>query len=210
MFPGPSPFPTTGEFLHILLDLAQVSLSPFWLWLHRSKAVSHLLLCAPVENFICLFFFLMAYKIAYFIIIFTTLWDSWRQGVYFMPFILFSQCVVQWLARTWCIMISFEWVNEWMSEWTITPASEVTIAFVLQSTLLKYSVLLSNYLLVEHLVEIYKYVGQQLKVISAPNLLQLEGGPHSIEFKRCIDYTPVQHKRDYDYCNNHENISLLH
>ena len=96
-----------------------------------------------------------------------------------------------------------------MSEWTITPASEVTIAFVLQSTLLKYSVLLSNYLLVEHLVEICKYVGQQLKVISAPNLLQLEGGPHSIEFKRCIDYTPVQHKRDYDYCNNHENISLF-
>lgn len=89
------------------------------------------------------------------------------------------------------------------------PAFEVTIGFVLQSTMLKYSVLLSNYLLVEHLVEIYKYVGQQLKVISAPNLRQLEGGPHSIEFKRCIDYTPVQHKRDYDYCNNHENISLF-
>lgn len=90
------------------------------------------------------------------------------------------------------------------------PAFGVTIGFVLQSTQLKYSVLLSNYLLVEHLVEIYKYVGQQLKVISATNLLQLEGGPCSMEFKRCIDYTPVQHKRDYDYCNNHEIISLFH
>lgn len=76
------------------------------------------------------------------------------------------------------------------------------------NTLLKYSVLLSNYLLVEHLVKIYNYVGQQLKVISATNLLQLEGGPHSIEFKRYIDYTTVQHKKDYDYWNNHESISL--
>lgn len=84
----------------------------------------------------------------------------------------------------------------------------VTIGFVLQWTLLKYSVLLSNYLLVEHLVKIYNYVGQQLKVISATNLLQLEGGPHSIAFKRYIDYTPVQHKKDYDYCNDHESISL--
>lgn len=65
------------------------------------------------------------------------------------------------------------------------PAFEVTIGRGLQSTLLKHSVLLSNYLLVEHLVEIYKYVGQQLKVISAPNLPQLGGGPHFIEFKRC-------------------------
>lgn len=61
--------------------------------------------------------------------------------------------------------------------------------------LLKYSLLLSNYLLVEHLVQIYNYVGQQLKVISATNLLQLEGGPHSIEFERCIDCTPVQPKK---------------
>lgn len=53
---------------------------------------------------------------------------------------------------------------------------------------------MSNYLLVEHLVQIYKYVGQQLKVISVTNLLQLGRGPHSIEFKRCIDYTPVSIK----------------
>lgn len=63
--------------------------------------------------------------------------------------------------------------------------------------------------MVEHLVEIYNYVGQQLKVISETNLLQLEGGPHFKEFKRCIDYTPVQHKRRYDHCNNHESISLF-
>lgn len=69
--------------------------------------------------------------------------------------------------------------------------------------------MLSSYLLVEHLVEICKYVGQQLKVISETNLLQLGGGPHSTEFKICIDYTPVQHKRDYDYCNNHERITPL-
>lgn len=90
------------------------------------------------------------------------------------------------------------------------PAFRVTIGFVLWWTLLQYSGLLSNYLLIEHLVEIYKYVGLQLNVISETNLLQLEGGPHSIEFKRCIDYTPVQHKRDYDYYNNHESISLFH
>lgn len=97
-----------------------------------------------------------------------------------------------------------------MNEWIRKPAFGITLAFVLHSALLKYSVLLSNYLPVEHLVEIYNYVGQQLKVISATNLLQLEGGPHSTEFKRCIDYTPVQHKRDYDYCNNHESMSLFH
>lgn len=97
-----------------------------------------------------------------------------------------------------------------MSKWTMKPAFRVTIGFILWWTPLQNSGLLSNYLLIEHLVEIYKYVGPQLKVISETNLLQLEGGPHSIEFKRCIDYTPVQHKRDYDYCNNPESISLFH
>lgn len=87
------------------------------------------------------------------------------------------------------------------------PECGVNAGLVLQSTPWTHSVLLSNYLAGGCLVQIYKYVGQQLTVISVTNLLQLEGNPHSIEFKRCIDYTTVQHKRNCDSCNNHESIS---
>lgn len=172
--------------------------------------VSNSLLWALAEIFIYPFL-LMGHKILYFNIMSTKLWHSWRHREECILCLVFSQFLIPWLVHTKCsIYFLNEWMNEWVREWIMKPAFGTTIEFVLQSALLKYFVPLSNYLLVEHLVEIYKYVGQQLKVIRATNLLQLKGGPHSIEFKRCIDYTPVQHKRDYEHCNNHESVSYFH
>lgn len=207
----PAPFPITGKFLYILQDLAQVSLSLFWLWLHNSKTELVIHSFGLLAEIFIYPFLLMGHKILYINIMSTKLWHSWRHREECILCLVFSQFLIPWLVHTKCtIYFLNEWMNEWVREWIMKPAFGTTIEFVLQSALLKYFVPLSNYLLVEHLVEIYKYVGQQLKVIRATNLLQLKGGPHSIEFKRCIDYTPVQHKRDYEHCNNHESVSHFH